>query len=101
MVISKENQGKLGTTGKLCTAQKMKFSIKDFFSKCNTKSAVPANLATFNEEILNGKLHFCAVLITPCIKRLQYLNGALVSWNRNRFHQIVKGILFSYFIKKH
>ena len=27
------------------TAQKMKFSIKDFFSKCD-------------QEILNGKLHF-------------------------------------------
>ena len=30
------------------TAQKMEFSIKDFFS----------NLVTFTEEILNGKLHF-------------------------------------------
>ena len=29
------------------TAQKMKFSIKDFFSIC-----------TFTDEILNGKLHF-------------------------------------------
>ena len=38
------------------TAQKMKFSIKDFISKCNT------NLQTFTEEILNGKLHFlCSV----------------------------------------
>ena len=31
------------------TAQKMKFSIKDFFS---------ADLVTFTEEILHGKLHF-------------------------------------------
>ena len=37
-----------------CTAQKMKFSIKDFFSKCDV---------TFTEEVLNGKLHFCVVLI--------------------------------------
>ena len=33
------------------TAREMKFSIKDFFSKC-------ANLVTFTEEILDGKLHF-------------------------------------------
>ena len=31
----------------------MKFSIKDFFSKCD-----PVDLVTFTEEILNGKLHF-------------------------------------------
>ena len=37
------------------TAQKMKFSIKDFFSKCDQ---IPADLVTFTEEILNGKLHF-------------------------------------------
>ena len=39
-------------------AQKMKFSIKDFFKstgKC-------ADLVTYTEEILNGKLHFlCSV----------------------------------------
>ena len=34
----------------------MKFSIKDFFINV-TKSAT-ADLVTFNEEILNGKLHF-------------------------------------------
>ena len=35
------------------TAQKMKFSIKDFFT---------TGLVTFTEEILNGKLlFFCAV----------------------------------------
>ena len=33
----------------LFTAQKMKFSIKNFFSKC---------VVTFTEEILNGKLYF-------------------------------------------
>ena len=58
------------------TAQKMKFSTKDFFSKCNQIRIVSfviklqalglqfnekrdsADLATFIEEILNGKLHF-------------------------------------------
>ena len=33
-----------------CT--KIKFSIKDLFSKCD------ADLVTFTEEILNGKLYF-------------------------------------------
>ena len=41
------------------TAQKMKFSIKDFFSKCEQIRS----LVTFTEEILDGK--FCAV---TCVK---------------------------------
>ena len=36
----------------------MEFSTKDFFSKCDQ---FPAVLVKFTEEILNGKLHFCAV----------------------------------------
>ena len=32
------------------TAQKMKFSIKDFFSKCDINSKFPADLVTFTEE---------------------------------------------------
>ena len=32
----------------------MKFSITDFFSKCD-------QICIFTEEIRNGKLHFCAV----------------------------------------
>ena len=40
----------------LNTAQKMKFSIKDFFSKCDEERRNPT------EEILNEKLHFlCSV----------------------------------------
>ena len=42
----------------LTTAKKMKFSIKDFFSKCNQICSFPADLDPFTEEILNGKLHF-------------------------------------------
>ena len=34
----------------------MKFSVKDFFIKFDH-----ADLVTFTKEILNGKLHFCAV----------------------------------------
>ena len=39
--------------------QKMKFSIKDFFSKCD-------QIRTFTEEILNGKLHFLCSVINAC-----------------------------------
>ena len=39
------------------TTQKMKFSIKDFFSKCD-------QCVTFTEEILNGKLHFLYSVMT-------------------------------------
>ena len=37
----------------------MKFFVKDFFIKCDWKTA---DLVTFTEENLNKKLHFCAVI---------------------------------------
>ena len=43
------------------TAQKTKFSIKDFFSKCDQ---IWSNLVTFTQEILNGKLHFSVQCLT-------------------------------------
>ena len=39
-------------------SQKMKFLLKDFFSKNVTESKGTAGLITFTEEILNRKLHF-------------------------------------------
>ena len=39
------------------TAQKIEFSIKDFFSKCDQIRST-ADLVTFTEEIFNGKLDF-------------------------------------------
>ena len=39
------------------TVQKMTFSIKDFFTKCD-QIRKTADFVTFTEEILNGKLHF-------------------------------------------
>ena len=36
----------------------MKFSIKYFFSKFYRNPQFPADLVTFSEEILNGKLYF-------------------------------------------
>ena len=49
------------------TAQKMKFSIKDFFSKCDQicrKLGITGDLVTYTEEILNVRLNFCAVFLT-------------------------------------
>ena len=37
------------------TAQKMKFSIKSFLSKCDQ---VTVDLVSFTEEVLHGKRHF-------------------------------------------
>ena len=42
--------------------KKMKFSIKDFFSKCDPFFF--SDFFTFTEEILNGKLHFLCSVIT-------------------------------------
>ena len=59
-------------TGITNTAQKMKFSIENFFSKYD-QIYRPADLVTFTEEILHGKFHFLcsAVLMTlPILKTL-------------------------------
>ena len=40
------------------TAQKMKFSIKEFFSKFDQNLQFPVDSVTFTEEILNGKTSF-------------------------------------------
>ena len=51
----------LGYSNFTNTAQKMKFSINDVFSKWPNPLET-ADLVTFTEEILNGKLHFlCSV----------------------------------------
>ena len=48
------------------TAQKMMFPIKDFFSKCD-QIQFSADLITFTEEILKGKLHFLCQTIDQCL----------------------------------
>ena len=52
------------------TAQKMKFSIRDFFSKCDHTAPqfparqFPVDLVTFTEEMFNGKLKiYCLFLL--------------------------------------
>ena len=63
----------------LDTAQKIKFSIKDFFSKYDQIRRT-ADLVTFTEEILNGKIHFlCSVssvytgICSPEINKFCYI----------------------------
>ena len=43
----------------------MKFSINDFFSKCDQIRSFLMDLITFTEEILNEKLHF---LCSECFR---------------------------------
>ena len=56
------------------TAQKMMFSIEDFFSKCD-------QIRTFTEEILKGKLHYKSLKIKSdgatqnCELFLRYICG--------------------------
>ena len=49
------------------TAQKKKFSIKDFSSKCDQIRSFLADLVTFTEEILNRKINFlcCEQMNSP------------------------------------
>ena len=52
----------------------MKFSIEDFFSKCDQETA---DLVTFTKEILNGKLHFFVQRSLPLLfcKLLMFVKG--------------------------
>ena len=68
------------TESQICagyTAQKMKFSIKNFFSKCDQIRRELADLVTFTEEILNGILRFlCNVMIQVMyVKNLELLQS--------------------------
>ena len=53
----KEKELKNGIKANI-TAQKIKFSFKEFMCKCDQNRHFPTDLVTFIEEILNGKLHF-------------------------------------------
>ena len=44
------------------THTKMKFSIKNFFSKCDQIR----NLETFTKEIVNGEFHFAFIIENRC-----------------------------------
>ena len=58
------------TKRKYYTAQKMKFSIKNFFSKCDQIRRKLQIFVSFTEEILNEKLHFlCSVNASSLIQK--------------------------------
>ena len=54
------------------TAQNMKFSIKDFFSKCDQirlRKFTEEMYWTFTEEIFNGKHHFLCSVNKLCLNK--------------------------------
>ena len=64
-------------------ARKMKFSIKNFFSKCDQICSFQ-QLVTFTEEILNGKLHFFVqwnelVVFVIWTSHFTFLNSHIIS----------------------
>ena len=61
---------------KTITAQKMEFSIKDFFSKCDQIQ----DLVTFTKEILNGKLHF----LCSDRKNDTLVSKTMFSWSKKK-----------------
>ena len=72
------------------TAQKMKFSIKDFFSKCDQIRMETVDLVKFTEEILNGKLRFlcsvCQTHLEAFIQRVTSRNESkMISWLSRNF----------------
>ena len=63
----------------------MKFSIKDFFSKCNQIRRFSADLVTFTEEILNGRLHFlCSVEGCSQVSQIRSKNR---SYKEKKYHR--------------
>ena len=60
------------------TAQKVKFSMKDFFSKCDQiRGFLWIWSHLFTEEILNGKLHFLCRETRLVFSRVFYIRGNL------------------------
>ena len=53
-IVKKYLQRKIQELNTLHCTKKMKFSIKDYFSKCDQIGSFPQ----FTKEIFNGKLHF-------------------------------------------
>ena len=63
----------------VCTAQKMKFAVKGFFSRCD-----PADLITSTKGIFNGKLHFlCSAAV-----HLFLLEHVFVSINHGKSYHV-------------
>ena len=74
------------------TAQKMKFSTKDFFSKCDQIRRKSAGLVTFTEEILMKKFIF-----VQCNEKKSQLPSSI---NILVFKEISVRVLLRYYLLK-
>ena len=66
-----------------CTAQKMNFSNKNFFSKCYQIRSFPRIWSHLLKKFLMENFFFCAVLQSYLCNRFQrsIINGSFSSWN--------------------
>ena len=76
----------------LCTAQNMKFSIKDFFSKCDQPQET-ADLVVFTEKSLMENIIFCAVLVSVGSENLKFI--MYVSSNLEKSLKTEKEFIFN------
>ena len=61
----------------------MKFSIEDFFSVRHSSVTNPADLVTFTEEILHGKLFFVqCIIIYENLRMIKDNKKIAHSWNK-------------------
>ena len=72
------------------TAQKMKFSIKDFFVKCDQIRSFMRIFFTFTKENLNGKLYFLCSGSRKGATLWDYLQEYLVVMRDNKVSPFVK-----------
>ena len=71
---SKNVDGKVRIRGNLCTGQRMKFSIEDFFSKCDQIHSLLRIWSHLLKKSLMENFIFCAVVFRH-ILRSEDLNG--------------------------
>ena len=72
------------------TTQKIKFSIKDFFSKCDQIRRKPRIWSHLLKKYLMENFHFFVQWKAPTVKRRKFIVGARVvknSWKKERKEQ--------------
>ena len=83
------------------TAQKMKFSVTDFFNKCD-QIRRHSDLVIFTEVIRNGKLHFlCSDLPYYLHKTLQFFEVTYIHLlTDSKLHNLTKSFTLLFGLKK-
>ena len=71
--MTKQLRGGDNNHDEVYTAQKMNYSTKGFFSKCDQIHIFFADLTTFTEEILNRKVHLLCSAIC-CLMHCSLFN---------------------------